>query len=121
MTRMPVISSITALVLQITIAQAFAQGSTQGNPTDLEIRQAAAAIEQADGYAEIVAATERYAAVISSPRVVQLVDEALKNPGLGDSQRGVLLLERQLSLDCRALGAAAAAKLLAVRVIAAGA
>ena len=118
MTRLPTFVAATAVILQITAAYGFAQ---QGSPSDLEIQQAAAAIEQADGYADIVAATERYAAVIASPRVVQLVDEALQNPALNESQRGVLLLERQLSLDCRALGAATAAKLLAVRVIAAGA
>ena len=122
MTRLPALVPIAAVFLQITIAPVFGQGrGQQGSPSDLEIRQAAAAIEQADGYADIVAATERYAAVISSPRVVQLVDDALQNPALHDTQRGVLLLERQLSLDCRALGAATAAKLLAVRVIAAGA
>jgi hypothetical protein len=87
-------------------------------PTDLEIREAAGAIEQADGYSDLVAATERYARVFSSPRVVEMVDALLQNPALTDSQRGVLLIERQLSIDCRELGAAAAAQLLAVRVIA---
>ena len=111
-----------AVFLQFTITPLFGQGrGQQGSLSDLEIRQAAAAIEQADSYADIVAATERYASVISSPRMVQLVDEALQNPALNDAQRGVLLLERQLSLDCRAVGAATAARLLAVRVIAAGA
>ena len=46
------------------------------------------------------------------------MDAALQNAALNDAQRGVLLLERQLSIDCRTLGAAAAARLLAVRVIA---
>ena len=46
------------------------------------------------------------------------MDAALQNAALNDAQRGVLLLERQLSIDCRALGAEAAARLLAVRVIA---
>ena len=118
MTRLLALVSIALGLLSIANASLFGQGRS---PSDLEIRQAAAAIEQADGYADIVTATERYAAVISSPRVVQLVDEALQNPGLNDTQRGILLLERQLSLDCRALGAAPAAKLLAVRIIAAGA
>lgn len=90
----------------------------QTGPSDLQIQQAAAAIEQADGYAQIVAATTKYADVISSPRVVQMVDGLLKNPALDETQRGILLLERQLSIDCLNLGAAAAAKLLAVRVIA---
>jgi hypothetical protein len=119
---MPALIPITVVFLRLTIAPVSGQGrGQQGTPSDLEIRQAAAAIEQADGYADIVSATERHASVISSPRVVQLVDEALQNPALNDRQRGVLLLERQLSLDCRALGAATAARLLAVRVIAAGA
>jgi hypothetical protein len=87
-------------------------------PSDLEIQQAAAAIEQADGYAAILAAIERHAGVISSPRVVELVDEVLKSKELSETQRGVLLLERQLSLDTRQAGAVAAARLLSVRVIA---
>lgn len=90
----------------------------QGNPTDADIRQAAAAIEQADSYDEIVAAATRYADVISSPRVVALVDTLLKDPAINETQRGLLLLERQLSIDTRNLGAAAAAKLLSIRAIA---
>jgi hypothetical protein len=108
-----------AAFLTLTLAPAAVQGGAQQNsPTDLEIQQAAAAIEQADGYADIVAATTRYGSVLSSPRVVEMVDALLENQALNETQRGVLLLERQLSIDCRNLGAAAAAKLLAVRVIA---
>jgi hypothetical protein len=98
--------------------QARPAAGQEGVPSDGEIQQAATAIEQADGYADVLAATQKYAAVISSPRVVQLVDAALQNTALNGAQRGVLLLERQLSIDCRALGAAAAARLLSVRVIA---
>ena len=90
----------------------------QQNPSVAEIQQAATAIEQADGYNDILAATQKYAGVLSSPLVVELVDGLLQNQSLNDTQRGILLLERQLSVDCRTLGAAAAAKLLAVRVIA---
>jgi hypothetical protein len=89
-----------------------------GVPSDLEIQQAAAAIEQADGYDALLAATERHANVFSSPRVVEMVDAALQNSTLNDMQRGILFLERQLSLDLRQLGAVAAVRLLAVRVIA---
>ena len=87
-------------------------------PSDAEIRQAAAAIEQADGYAALLAAAQRYAAVISSPRVVEMADGLLQNPSLNETQRGMLLLERQLSIDARAFGAVAAVRLLAIRVIA---
>ncbi len=90
----------------------------QAVPSDLEIQQAVTAIEQADSYADVLATTEKYAAIISSPRVVELVDAALQNAALNDAQRRVLLLERQLSIDCRVLGAAAAIRLLAVRAIA---
>jgi hypothetical protein len=90
----------------------------QGGPSDAEIRQAALAIEQADGYDDIVAAATRHADVLSSPRVAALVDGLLKNPSINETQRGLLLLERQLSIDTRNLGAAAAAKLLSIRVIA---
>lgn len=114
--------SLTAAILMTSFALVAAQArpaaGQQAVPTDVEIQQAAAAIEQADGYADVLAATQKHAAVISSPRVVQLVDAALQNTALNDAQRGVLLLERQLSIDCRTLGAAAAARLLAVRVIA---
>jgi hypothetical protein len=107
-----------ATFLTLTLAPVAGQGGAQQKaPSDLEIQQAAAAIEAADGYADIVAATTRYAAVISSPRVVEMVDALLKNPALEGAQRGVLLLERQLSIDCRTLGAAVAANLLSVRVI----
>jgi hypothetical protein len=101
--------------LTFTVATIAGQGRT---PSDLEITQAAGAIEQADSYDEIVAATEQYASVISSPRVVEMVDQLLQNPAINETQRGVLLLERQLSLDSRAFGGATAAKLLAIRVIA---
>ena len=122
MTPLPVFTVITAAF--VTLMSAAIQGQArppagqQAVPSDLEIQQAATAIEQADGYADVLAATQKYAAIISSPRVVELVDAALQNAALNDAQRGVLLLERQLSIDCRTLGAAAAARLLAVRVIA---
>ena len=115
MTPRKALAPVVAALLMFAPAPIAGQGRT---PSDLEIRQAAAAIEQADSYDTIVAATERYASVISSPRVVEMVDQLLQNPSLNETQRGVLLLERQLSLDCRAFGGAAAAKLLAIRVIA---
>ena len=122
MTRLPQFTVITAgcvtLMLAAIQGQALLPAGQQAVPSDLEIQQAATAIEQADNYADVLAATEKYAAIISSPRVVELVDAALQNTALNDAQRGVLLLERQLSIDCRALGAAAAVRLLAVRAIA---
>ena len=114
--------TVVSVFLALTFAPMWGQArGQQSGPSDAEIQQAAAAIEQADGYAAIVAATTRYGDVIGSPRVVQVVDALLKNPAIDDAQRGLLLLERQLSIDCLNLGAAAAAKLLAVRVIASSA
>jgi hypothetical protein len=114
----PVVAALLVLAVAPVAGQGRASGARPSVPSDLEIRQAAAAIEQADSYDDIVAATGRYGDVISSPRVVEMVDGLLQNQSLNDTQRGLLLIERQLSLDCRALGAAAAATLLAVRVIA---
>src|SRR5688572_23916969 len=115
MTPLKALASVVAVFLTFTVGPIAAQGRS---PSDLEIRQAASAIEQADSYDEIVAATERYASVISSPRVVEMVDQVLQNPSLNETQRGLLILERQLSIDTRAFGAVTAAKLLAIRAIA---
>jgi hypothetical protein len=87
-------------------------------PSDQEIQVAASAIEEADGYQAIVAATERHASVFASPRVVELVDQLLQNPSLNEAQHGILLLERQLSIELRQIGAVPAARLLSIRVIA---
>ena len=114
----PFATTLLTLMLAPIAGQGRGAGGQQKIPSDLDIQQAAAAIEQADGYAEIVAATKRHAVVLSSPRVVELVDGLLNNSALDATQRGLLLLERQLSIDCRTLGAEAAANLLAVRVIA---
>lgn len=115
MRRLQALVPVTAALWMLLLALIAGQ---QPAPTILEIQQAATAIEQADGYNDMFAATQKYAGVLSSPRVVELVDGLLQNQSLNDTQRAVLLLERQLSVDCRALGAATAAKLLAVRVIA---
>jgi hypothetical protein len=92
--------------------------SPSRNPTDADIIEAVAAIEAADGYNDLVAASERYAAALSSPRTVELIDARLQDRRLDNEQRGLLMLERQLSVESRALGATAAARLLAIRLIA---
>ena len=115
MTPLKALVPVAAVFVTIAVGPIAGQGR---GPSDVEIRQAASAIEQADSYDEIVAATERYASVISSPRVVEMVDQLLQNPSLNETQRGLLILERQLSLDTRAVGAVTAAKLLAIRAIA---
>src|SRR5688572_5711184 len=115
LTTFKALAAVVAMFLMSAAAPIGGQGRV---PSDLEIRQAASAIEQADGYDEIVAATERYASVISSPRVVEMVDQLLQNPALNETQRGLLILERELSRDTRAFGPVTAAKLLAIRAIA---
>lgn len=115
MTTFKAFAPVVVVLLTFAAAPITGQG---GSPGDVEIREAASAIEQADSYDEIVAATERYASVISSPRVVEMVDQLLQNPALNETQRGLLILERQLSIDTRAFGPVTAAKLLAIRAIA---
>lgn len=88
------------------------------NPSDAEIRQAIIAIERADGYLAILDATLRYEDILRSTRMVALADQLLQNQSLDANQRGLLMLERQLALDCRQRGATAAARLLSVRFLA---
>ena len=98
--------------------QGLPSNPASNNPSDADIREAVTALELADGYRDILAATMRYEDVIGSPRMVELIDGVLKSASLDDNQRGLLGLERQLSLDCRLLGATVAARLLAVRLVA---
>ncbi len=90
----------------------------QGNPTDAEIREAVTAIERAEAYRDIQDAVRQYEEVFRSPRLVELADAQLQWSDLDTNQRGLVILERQLSLDCRLRGAAVAARLLSVRLVA---
>ena len=99
--------------------QAQSQGrDATNNPGDDEIRQAFSAIESADEYREIVSAIATYEQVFRSSRVVELADAFLQSPTLDAAQRTLLMLERQLALDCQRHGAATAARRLSVRLIA---
>lgn len=89
--------------------------------TDAEVLEAVGAVERAEAYGDLMDAVERYEEVIGSSRTVALVDRALQTAEPGSQQRGLLVLERQLSLDCRQHGAKPAARLLAVRLVAASA
>lgn len=86
--------------------------------SDAEISQAFNAVARADGYQDLLEAIEQHEAVIGSRRLVALADQQLQDSSLDANQRGLLILERQLSLDCRQLGAQRAARILAVRLIA---
>jgi hypothetical protein len=97
---------------------ASAGDGPQTRPSDAAINQAATAIERAEGYADLVEAMRRYEQAICSPRMAELADEVLRLTTISDAQRGLVRLERQLSIDCRQRGAAVAARLLSVRVIA---
>jgi hypothetical protein len=94
------------------------RGAQRNNPSDAEVLEAVTAIERADTHRQIVEAAKRYEAVIGSPRIVELVDELLHDPALDTNRRGLLVLERQLSIDTRQRGAAAAARLLSIRLVA---
>ena len=72
--------------------------------TETELLQAFTAIEAANGYPDIVDAVQEHEAVIASVRMVDLADERLRSGGLDANQRGVVLLLRQLSVECRAQG-----------------
>jgi hypothetical protein len=97
---------------------AFGQARPAAAPSDTDIVQAVNAVERADGYADLLAQVQRHAAAISSPRTIELIDARLRDQALDDNQRGLLMLERELSADTRARGADAAARLLSIRLIA---
>lgn len=114
----------TVAVLAFTASTVYAaQGvaprtAPRDNASDAELVQAFAAIEAANGYADIVDAVQEHEAVIASARMVALADEQLQNGSLDANQRGVVMLMRELSRDCRSQGARPAARLLAVRLLA---
>ena len=56
--------------------------------------------------------------MIASTQMVRMADEQLQDPALEAAQRSLLVLLRQLSLECRQRGAEPAARLLGVRLIA---
>jgi hypothetical protein len=116
--RFLIVALAVAAVPMMAAAQERSSPSSSRVPTDDEIVEAVGAIERADGYSDLVAATERYAAVLNSPRTVDLIDARLEDRGLGNDERGLLMLERQLSVDTRVRGATAAARLLSIRLIA---
>lgn len=114
-------------VAVLTFAVATVVEGAQGVPTrtaprdsasEAEIVQAFAAIEAANGYTDIVDAVQEHEAVIASVRMVALADERLQSGALDANERGVVMLMRQLSMDCRGQGARPAARLLAVRLVA---
>lgn len=117
-TRTVLISlTLTALPL-MALGQDGASGAASPTLTDAKIVEAFAAIERADGYSDLVAAAERHASAIGSLRTLELIDARLAVPSLDAAQRGLLILERQLSADSRRLGTTAAVRLLSIRLIA---
>lgn len=94
------------------------RGAPRDNASEAEIARAMAAIEAANGYPDIVNAVQEHEAVIASARTVALANARLQDGSLDQSSRGVVLLMRQLSMDCRDRGARPAARLLAVRLVA---
>jgi hypothetical protein len=109
---------VTPVVVLILLNQLPPPATRRTNPSDAEIRQAVTAIERADGYRDILEAVQRYEGVFSSPRLVELADAQLQRTDLDSNQRGLVILERQLSVDCRMRGATVAARLLSVRLVA---
>ena len=107
------------VAIRATAAHAQAPRIAPGKPpSDAEIREAITAIERADGYTSILQTIQRYEGVLGSPRLVELADALLESSALDANQRGLVLLERQLSLDCRRYGPAGAARLLSIRFLA---
>jgi hypothetical protein len=86
--------------------------------SDSDLARAFAALEAVDTYRDIVEAVNEHEAIIASTRMVALADDRLASGRLDENQRVLVTLLRQLSLDCRQLGARPAARLLGVRLVA---
>lgn len=116
--------SLAVFVLSVALAgPAPGQGgpprSTPGGPaSETEIVEAFTALQGADGYRDIVKVVDQHARVIASEPMVALIDRRLEDPSLDAVTRGLVLLLRQLSLDCRQEGPQPAARLLAIRLVA---
>jgi len=116
--------SLAVFVLSVAIAGlAHGQGgparSTPGGTvTENEIVEAFTALQDADGYNSIVQAVTQHERVIASEQMLALVNDRLENAALDENTRGLVLLVRQLSLDCRKSGSQSAARLMAVRLVA---
>jgi hypothetical protein len=83
-----------------------------------EIVEAFTALQEADVYRDIVQVVTRHERVIASEQMGALVNARLEETALDANARGLVLLVRQLSLDCRKGGPQSAARLLAVRLVA---
>jgi hypothetical protein len=123
MTLHAALRSLAVLLFAVPTISAAEQGAPprsapRDNASEAEIVQAFAAIEAANGYPDIVNAVQEHEAVIASARMVALANARLQDGSLDRDQRGVVLLMRQLSMDCRDKGARPAARLLAVRLVA---
>ena len=117
-TRTLLIALAVAVLPAIALSQGRLPAAASQTVTDVDIREALQAIERANGYSELVTVAERHATAISSQRTVDLIDAYLGDSRLNDSQRGLLILERQLSVDSRLLGTVAALQRLSIRLIA---
>jgi hypothetical protein len=92
--------------------------AARDDASDAEIVEALGAIQTVDGYQALADAVELHEDVLAADRVVALVDEELQDPSLAGERRGLLVLLRELSLDCRRRGGETAARLMGVRLIA---
>jgi len=118
-TRITLIALAFASLPVMALGQTRSPSTASPTTTDADILEALAGIERADGYSALVTAAERYAPAIRSPRTVDLIDGRLRDSRLDDSQRGVLILERQFSADSRLLGTVTAVRRLSIRLVAA--
>ena len=114
--------SLAVLVLSVSIAAPWQGGparSTSGGPvSEAELVEAFTALQAADGYRDVVEVVGQHERVIASEQMLALVNDRLENAALDENARGLVLLVRQLSQDCRRSGARTAARLLAVRLVA---
>lgn len=88
--------------------------------TRAELGQAIRAIDCARDYPELVATLKQHQEILSSDSAIAMMNDLLADDSLTENQRNQGKLVRAVCQDCKDRGATYAARLLSLRIIAAG-
>jgi hypothetical protein len=115
----PVLRFLAAMVVVVAAAATRAQAPAPAPDITVDdVRLAFTEVERAASFQQLLDAVSRHEQVLGDSRVLDLIDRLLESPGLGEAQRNFMLLERAIAHDIGRYGAATAAQLGAVRLIA---
>jgi hypothetical protein len=108
------------LLLAVLVASSTPQAAQlpAAEVNDADVERLLTAVDQARGYADLVAVLTEEERVLESSHILEWVDERAGSPSLNENQRGLLMLVRQTAIDGRDRGPREAAQLLSIRLIA---